>query len=253
MGDERVRAETSVPRTYGSFAERFSALAPTKPHNGLYERPATLDLLGPVEGQRVLDAACGPGICSEILARQGATVHGFDVTPEMIALARARCAGLPVELTEGDMSAPLHWLEDGAFDKILCSLALDYLEVLTPTLREFFRVTRPGGTLTFSMGHPMGDWNHPEIRGEGAYHERRHFGLHWSGFGEPRPFVESYRRPLAEILNALVDPGWILDRVVEPLPLPEMKAVAPRLYEELSLAPVFLCIRARKPGEPSTP
>jgi hypothetical protein len=73
--------------------------------------------------------------------------------------------------------------------------------------------------------------------------------MHWTGFGDPEPFVESYRRPLADILNGLVDAGWVFERIVEPLPLPEMKEVAPRLYEALFLAPAFLCIRARRRAE----
>ena len=40
--------------------------------------------------------------------------------------------------------------------------------------------------------------------------------------------------------------GWRLDRFVEPKPLPEMKAASERLHAELSLAPAFLCIRARR-------
>jgi len=232
-------------RAYSSFAERYSALAPTKPHNGLYERPATMELLGDVAGLRVLDAACGPGINSEIMARQGATIHGFDITPEMIELARQRCSGLSGDFRVANLTEPLAWLDDASFDKILCALAFDYVEDLTPVLREFRRVARPGGTLIFSMAHPMADWNHPEIRRESIYYERSRFGMHWTGFGEPRPFVEAYRRPLAEILNGLVEAGWILDRLVEPKPLPEMKEVAERLYEQLSRAPVFICVRAR--------
>ncbi|KUZ00795.1 hypothetical protein WS48_06885 [Burkholderia sp. RF7-non_BP1] len=54
------------------------------------------------------------------------------------------------------------------------------------------------------------------------------------------------RRPLADILNALADADWRLDRFVEPKPLPAMKAVSERLHAELSLAPAFLCIRARR-------
>jgi len=68
-------------RAYAKFAERYAAAAPTKAHNALYERPATTALLGDVNGLRVLDAGCGPGICSEHLARNGATVHAFDITP----------------------------------------------------------------------------------------------------------------------------------------------------------------------------
>lgn len=246
MADGWVDDGANARRVYAAFADRYAALAPTKPHNGLYERPASLGLLGDVNGLRVLDAGCGPGICSEILARGGASVSGFDVTPEMVALARDRCAGLDAEFRVGDFSGPLDWLGDGSFDRVLCSLALDYVRDLAPVFREFARVTRPGGVLVFSMGHPMGDWLFEEARGDRPYHETRHFGMQWSGFGDPEPFVESYRRPLADILNGLVDAGWTFERIVEPLPLPEMKDVAPRLYDALVLAPAFLCVRARR-------
>src|SRR5262249_8255280 len=72
-------------RAYAGSAARYAGLAPTKPHNALYERPAVWSLLGDVRGLRVLDAGCGPGINAETLARAGATVHAFDVTPEMVA------------------------------------------------------------------------------------------------------------------------------------------------------------------------
>ena len=64
-------------------------------------------------------------------------------------------------------------------------------------------------------------------------------------FVPPKKGKGHVMRVVAEILNALVDAGWTLERVVEPLPLPEMKAVDPRHYEELSQAPAFICIRAR--------
>jgi 2-polyprenyl-6-hydroxyphenyl methylase/3-demethylubiquinone-9 3-methyltransferase len=237
-------ADASTLRTYASFAERYDAIAPTKPHNGLCERPATLSLLGEVAGLRVLDAGCGPGICSEILARAGATVHGIDFVPKMVALARRRCAGLPATFAVGDL-AGLDGLE-GAFDGILCSLALDYVEHLADAFAGFRRAARPDGFLVFSMAHPMSDWMNERIRGDGVYHERSRFGLHWTGFGEPPPFVEAYRRPLSEILNALAAAGWALERIVEPRPLPEMRAVSPQLYERLERAPEFICVRARR-------
>ncbi|MBN3566572.1 class I SAM-dependent methyltransferase [Burkholderia cenocepacia] len=237
--------ESPGRRAYASFAQRYADLAPTKAHNALYERPASIALLGDVAGLTVLDAGCGPGICSAHLAGHGATVHAFDVTPEMVALARTRCAGLPVDVREGDLEAPLAWLPDASVDKVLCSLALDYVRDLAPTLREFRRVARPGGTLVFSMAHPMRDWMDERTRGDGTYFDTSRFGFHWSGFGEPKPYVEAWRRPLADILNAVADGGWRLERFVEPQPLPEMKAVSERLHAELSLAPAFLCIRAR--------
>ncbi|MER9296194.1 class I SAM-dependent methyltransferase [Mesorhizobium sp. M0621] len=233
-------------RAYASFADRYDALAPGKPHNALYERPASLALVGDVAGLDILDAGCGSGICSEKLAQVGARVRAFDVTPEMAAIASQRCAGLDVEIRVGDMTKPLDWLADHSVDGVLCALALDYAETLKPVFSEFYRVARPGGWLVFSMGHPMRDWADARSRGEKSYFETNRWGMHWGGFGEPNPYVESYRRPLGDILNGLVDTGWTLDRFVEPLPLPEMETVDPRHFAELSLAPAFICVRARK-------
>jgi len=233
-------------RAYAGFADRYAALAPTKPHNTLYERPATLGLMGDVDGLDVLDAGCGPGIASAALARRGARVHGFDVTPEMVRLAREACAGLPVEIVQGDLTQPLLWLAESTFDKVLSALALDYVEHLAPVFAEFRRVARPGAALVFSMSHPMRDWGDPRTHGGGTYFDTTRFGLEWSGFGEPRPFVEAYRRPLHAILDALLEAGWTLDRLVEPRPLPEMRERDGRLYAELMRAPAFLCVRARR-------
>ncbi|WP_322041874.1 class I SAM-dependent methyltransferase [Paraburkholderia sp. J67] len=231
---------------YTQFADRYSQMAPEKPHNALYERPATAELLGDVAGLSVLDAGCGPGIVSAELAHAGATVKAFDVTPAMVELARERCADLPVDVAQGDLGQPLAWLADGQFDRIVCSLALDYVEHLSPTFAEFHRVARPGAQLVFSMAHPMRDWIDTRTRGNRPYFETTRFGLHWGGFGEPKPYVEAYRRPLADIVNALLETGWQIDRMLEPKPVAQMKAVAPALYNELALAPAFLCVRARR-------
>ena len=48
-----------VPSQYDAFAGGYAAFAETAPYNALYDRPATLDLIGEVDGLRVLDAACG--------------------------------------------------------------------------------------------------------------------------------------------------------------------------------------------------
>ncbi|MBN4665315.1 class I SAM-dependent methyltransferase [Pandoraea nosoerga] len=240
-------AASMVRTAYASFAERYAEIALTKPHNALYERPATRELLGSnLHGLHVLDAGCGPGINSAWLAQHGATVHGIDVTPEMIALARKRCEGMAATFDVQDLAQPFATLDDGRFDVVLSALALDYVEDLAPTFREFARVARPGATLVWSMAHPMRDWLDERTHRNRPYFETTRFGMYWSGFGEPKPFVQSFRRPLADILNAAAGAGWQFERMVEPRPQPEMKRVDPRLYGELSQVPAFLCVRARR-------
>jgi len=245
MADTDLSSTSLGLAAYAEFADRYASVAPTKAHNALYERPATIALVGDVSGLRILDAGCGPGIFSEIFARNGATVHAFDITPRMVELARIRCAGLPVTLAEGNLAEPLNWLQDASFDKIVCALALDYVADLAPVFKEFRRVASPGATLVFSMSHPMRDWMDERTHGAWTYFDTSRFDMYWGGFGEPKPFVQSYRRPLAAILNDLVESGWNLESLVEPKPLEEMKTVDPEHYAELSMTPAFICVRAR--------
>lgn len=68
---------------------------------------AKLDLicrkLGLKEGQRVLDIGCGWGSFAKFAAEKyGAEVVGLTVSVEQAALARERCAGLPVEIRVKD-------------------------------------------------------------------------------------------------------------------------------------------------------
>jgi hypothetical protein len=58
-----AKASDSKPvaaNAYASFAKRYDALAPTKPHNALYERPASFELLSEVSGLDILDGAAAP-------------------------------------------------------------------------------------------------------------------------------------------------------------------------------------------------
>jgi len=58
-------------------------------------RRRTIDLLGLQPGQTVLDVACGTGLSFDLLREgvgEAGRVIGVELSPEMLALARARCA-----------------------------------------------------------------------------------------------------------------------------------------------------------------
>src|SRR6266508_3605764 len=56
-----------------------------------------LALLGDVAGHDVLDAGCGEGYLSRILAGRGARVTGVDLSPRLVELAGQKAA--PGEVT----------------------------------------------------------------------------------------------------------------------------------------------------------
>jgi ubiquinone/menaquinone biosynthesis C-methylase UbiE len=111
-----------------------------------------IDLAGDVNGRRVLDAGCGSGPLSAALRAKGAIVTGFDSSPAMIELARQRL-GEDAALHVADLSQPLPFA-DGAFDDVVTSLVLHYLQDWTAPLAELRRVLTPGGRLMLSVNHP---------------------------------------------------------------------------------------------------
>ena len=226
---------------YEMLAESYAALIDTKPHNAYYERPSTLSLLPAIEGKRVLDAGCGPGVYAEWLAEHGADVVALDVSPKMVQLAKERL-GAKARVLQADLGQPLDLLADASFDLVLSALALDYIRDWTRVFREFYRLLRQPGHLVFSVGHPLADFLlHPN----GNYFEAELVHWVWKGFGIPVR-MPSYRRPLSAVVNPLLQAGFVLERILEPTPTEQFRQKDPEEYEKLSRQPGFMCLRAAK-------
>jgi hypothetical protein len=54
-----------------------------------------------------------------------------------------------------------------------------------------------------------------------------------------------YQRPLSAITEPMSAAGFVIERLVEPLPQPEFRAADAKNYAHLMRAPSFLMIRAR--------
>jgi ubiquinone/menaquinone biosynthesis C-methylase UbiE len=227
---------------YNDLAEAYAALVDTKPHNAYYERPATLSLLPDVNGKRVLDAGCGPGVYAEWLVAHGGIVVAFDANEKMVALAKQRL-GEKAHVVQANLEAPLDFLADTSFDGVISPLVMDYVKVWEPVFREFHRVLKPGGYLVFSMEHPYMKYATHHLISNYFKVERVEYV--WRGFGKPVS-VPSYRRPLSGVINPLLQAGFILDQILEPLPTDEFWERDPEDYEELMRSPGFMCIRALK-------
>jgi SAM-dependent methyltransferase len=227
---------------YDELAEAYATLVDTRPHNAYYERPATLSLLPDVKGMLVLDAGCGPGVYSEWLVAHGADVVAIDANETMVGLAKWRL-GDTAAILQADLENPLDFLVDASVNLIVSALVMDQVEDWTYTFKEFYRILRPGGCLVFSIGHPFQEF---DLRRQTCNYfkvERLEYG--WRGFGNPVD-TPSYRRPLCAVINPLVEAGFILQQVLEPLPTAEFAEKDPEGYEELIRNPGSLCIRAVK-------
>jgi SAM-dependent methyltransferase len=178
---------------------------------------ATLgDLLGPGQGP-CLDLGCGGGVAISAIAALGWSVVGLDESADQLRIARDRVGGI-AELVEADAaSMPF---ADGPFDAVASMFLHTDVDDIAPVFDEAARVLRPGGRLAYVGAHPC-------FVGHFIERDRDRWIVHpgytvagWHrngpGLGDGvRGRVGVRQVPLAELLNALLSAGFVLERVVE--------------------------------------
>jgi len=103
---------------------------------------------GLAPGKRALELGCGTGVFLERVARCGASLHGLDLSDDLLEKARARVAGLPnVVLDRGNAEATPY--PAAHFDAVYGSSVLHHLN-LDAALAEAHRVLHPGGRVVFA-------------------------------------------------------------------------------------------------------
>lgn len=101
-------------------------------------------------GKHILDCGCGYGMLSIFLAKSGAVVKAFDVSPNCVSIARrlARENGVEssIEVSEGTMENLVY--PDETFDVVAGTRVLHHVAI-EPAVQEIVRVLKPGGLAIF--------------------------------------------------------------------------------------------------------
>ena len=149
--------------------------------------------------ERVLDIATGPGYIAEAFAKVAREVVGVDLTDAMLAIARERTKEHGVSnVSFRAADAQNLPFENGAFDVVVCRLALHHLLKPLLVLREMARVCRAGGTVVVE------DIYASEFPERAAYQDR------WEILRDP-----SHVRtlPLSQLLRLFCEAGLETDSV----------------------------------------
>ena len=104
-------------------------------------RRAVLDACAALPGERVLDIAAGTGTSSEPFADQGVDVVPADFSLGMLRVGHRRRADLAFTAADA-MRLPF---ADASFDVVTMSFGLRNVSDPDAAMREFHRVTKPGG------------------------------------------------------------------------------------------------------------
>jgi SAM-dependent methyltransferase len=231
-----VPARSPRVNDYDVLAEPYTASNETSLWNAYYERPAMLALAGDVAGRRILDAGCGSGPLFAPLRDRGAIVTGFDASAGMLEQARRRL-GDDADLLVAELGQPLPY-PDAAFDDVVASLVLHYLEDWGPALTELRRVLKPGGRLIVSVDHPFAIVGLQRAEGrEVDYFATYSWTEEWSMGGQTVVPMRFWNRPLHAMTDAFTAAGFRISVISEPDPVPEARELFPELAEK----PRLLC------------
>lgn len=101
--------------------------------------------------EKILDAGCGPGYYLELISKiisPKTKLVGLDLDEEALKTARKR-VGMKVELKKGNIyHLPF---SENIFDWVILSEVLEHLEDDKKTLREVYKVLKPGGHLLITV------------------------------------------------------------------------------------------------------
>ena len=193
--------------------------------------PATEQLLGVRPGERILDAACGNGLTSRLLAAAGVKVVAFDFSEEMIGAARGRSQSFDIDYRVLDATdyAALLALGEGTFDGAVCNMALMDMADIEPLMRAVAKLLRSGGRFVFSTMHPC--FNNPASLQMSELEDREGtlittYAVKVWGYLTPftRPGLAMplqpvphlyFHRPLSVLLGAGFKAGFVLDGLEE--------------------------------------
>ena len=185
-----------------------------------------LEKIGDVTDLRICDLACGEGYLSRLLSEKGARITGVDISRKLLELAIQASPSGDIQYVYDD-AENLSSLKNGTFDVVVCNMALMDIPHLSSTYKAVHRILKVSGRFVFLILHPCFEsprYKQKEIETdqEENFVAKRVYryspeGFWNSGGDGVRGRVGAYHRTIATYVNQLVQVGFVLSSLEEPM------------------------------------
>ena len=221
-------------------------------------RPAVFDACGELNARSVLDIGCGEGYCARELKRRGAgDLLGVDLSPEMIAAAKAQDERDQFGIDYRACNV-LEFTPDRQFDLCIAVFLFNYLRVeeMYQVFSMVHAALHPQGEFIFSVPHPY----FPFLRREQAppfyfaVGDKNYFdavnqkfeGEIWKRNGEPL-HVQCVHKTFGDYFDGLRQAGFSgMPGVRELTVSPELAATDEAFFAPLLNTPLHVLFKVAK-------
>lgn len=242
-----MEEEKEIEEMYDEGAERFLSSRTTETgrlglQNREIERPIIFELVPKnLNGKKLLDIGCGPGIHMKEYISRGAEGFGIDISSKMIELAKKHCPDADFKI------GSIYDLEfdESYFDILTASFVLDHVTDLEKAVKELKRVLKQNGLFICSIPHPITNM----FREKGdlpshSYFDKTTIYLNITGTGAKVP---DYPRTLQEYIQPFLKNGFILDEFIENKPDEKWKERCKEKLDDIYFKIPLICFfRLRK-------
>ena len=235
-----------------AFFESYKgARTKSENYNNLMEQPAMKLLLPDLKNKTILDMGCGFGFsCVEFRKKGAAKVIGIDISEKMLDAARS-------QNTDENLIFLRHDIEKIdelglTFEIVYSSMTMHYIVDFEKIVKKVHKVLNDNGIFIFSQEHPMGTasltgpaWIEDEHGTKTAasistYLKSGERNVNWMNAN-----VTKQHRPFSTIINNLVENGFSILKIIEPVPTKQILEIAPHMYDEIH-RPTAIIIKAQK-------
>lgn len=235
--------EIGAVKMYSDLANEYHSMREKKSfYNEFVEMPAMMRMLGNIKNKKILDWGCGSGLYINKLKSKCKAIKGFDISPEMVEIARGLNPKQDIRIGSG---TKIPFKEK--FDIVFASLSIHYLKNLNPVFKEIKRVLKSGGVLIFSTGNPLAKAAEKKkingieykILGEKDYFKLNKTEMIYNSKGGKKIKIFNYVIKNKQVINLANKFGFDIIDYEDTKPILSAKKQFPKEYKLYSKLPLF--------------